>query len=355
MNVLTRYLIREIVLGASLAMLILLTLFNLFTFADELRDLGQGDYGLREILLYLALITPRLFYELMPSAALLGSVFVLGALSNQHELVAMRIAGMSPRQLFLAIFGAGLLLALPAIVVGEIIAPSTDRSAHSLRTAAQHGNLMRHTRYGVWLRDGEWFVNIRHIESNGVLTDLNVFRLDDQRRVREMSHATRAEYLGQQRWRLYDIASSFIDGARITTAHAPEGIVHSEIEPHLLDIIVVKPDSLSTYDLVRYIEFLRDNNQKTQSFELAFWNRLFNPLTIVIMLGVAAPFVMQSSRSVSQGQRLVIGIAFGIGFNLFNQISGHIGLVYGLNPWVMAALPSFLVLSAALWGWRRMI
>lgn len=354
MNVLTRYLIREIVLGASVAMLILLTLFNLFTFADELRDLGQGDYGLREILLYLMLITPRLFYELMPSAALLGSVFVLGAMSNHRELVAMRTAGMSLWQVLRAICGAGLLLAGLSILVGETIAPTSDRSAQALRTTAQHGNLMRQTRYGVWLRDGDWFVNIRHIETNGVLADLNAFRLDAQRRVREMSHAAHAEYLGQQRWRLRDITSSFIDEARITTAHTPEGIVHSEIEPRLLDIIVVKPDSLSTYDLARYIEFLRDNNQKTQSFELALWSRVFNPLTTLIMLGIAAPFVMQYSRSVNQGQRLVMGITFGIAFNLFNQISGHIGLVYGLNPLLMAALPSLLILSVALWAWRRM-
>lgn len=79
MNILTKYIVNEILKGAFIALILLLTLFNLFTLADELKDL-KGAYNLTEIFIYLALTSPRVCYELVPAAALLGSLFVLGAM-----------------------------------------------------------------------------------------------------------------------------------------------------------------------------------------------------------------------------------------------------------------------------------
>ena len=95
MNVLTGYIVREILKGSFIALILLLTLFNLFTFSDELGDLGKGGYGLSQIFYYLALTSPTVFYELMPASALLGSLFILGAMGNNHEIIAMRAAGLS--------------------------------------------------------------------------------------------------------------------------------------------------------------------------------------------------------------------------------------------------------------------
>ena len=58
-NVLTFYIVREIIKGSLIAWVLLLTLINLFTFSDELKSLGTGNYGLKEIFYYLALTSPR--------------------------------------------------------------------------------------------------------------------------------------------------------------------------------------------------------------------------------------------------------------------------------------------------------
>ena len=38
-------------------------------------------------------MAPLYVYELIPSAALLGSLFVLGDMANNREIIAMRVAG----------------------------------------------------------------------------------------------------------------------------------------------------------------------------------------------------------------------------------------------------------------------
>jgi lipopolysaccharide export system permease protein len=82
------YIAREVIKGSLIAVLVLLSLLSFFTFADELGDMGKGNYGMRQIFSYLALTLPRNFYELLPSAALVGSLVTLGALANNRELVA---------------------------------------------------------------------------------------------------------------------------------------------------------------------------------------------------------------------------------------------------------------------------
>jgi len=117
MNVLTRYIVKEILKGSFIALILLLTLFNLFTLTDELKNLGKGSYNLSDIFTYLALTSPRVCYELVPSSALLGSLFVLGSMGNNRELVAMRAAGVSILGIVKSTLVAGIILAIFAFCI----------------------------------------------------------------------------------------------------------------------------------------------------------------------------------------------------------------------------------------------
>ena len=133
MRVLTGYIVREILKGSFVAVILLLTLFNLFTFTDELKELGQGNYGLKEIFYYLALTSPSVFIELVPASALLGSLFILGAMGNNRELIAMRAAGLSVFGIIRAVMVAGAILVVISMLIGELVAPVTQRMAQMVR------------------------------------------------------------------------------------------------------------------------------------------------------------------------------------------------------------------------------
>ncbi len=353
MNVITGYIVREVVKGSLIALLLLLTLFNLFTFSDELKDLGKGSYGLKEILLYLALTSPRVFYELVPSAALLGSLFVVGAMANNREIIAMRAVGLSVFWVIRAIMLGGLVLVIISVAVGEFVAPAAERTAQMIKTTAQNQKVVIHSRYGMWLREGNRFINVRQIHDDGWLGDISLYQLNDQYRLDLIKHAETARYLGAELWRLENIQWSEVSGRRIFSDASDSEQWKTSIDPDLLNIVVVKSDNLSLYDLYMYIVFLKENNQKSQSFELAFWSRLINPLVTFVMLMVSAPFVIGIRRGMGAGGRMMIGILIGMTFNIFDKIAGHLGLVYGLDPMVMALLPSALVFCGALYAVNR--
>ncbi|MDD1614007.1 MAG: LPS export ABC transporter permease LptG [Methylococcaceae bacterium] len=352
MNVLTGYIVREILKGSFVALLLLLTLFNLFTFSDELKDLG-GGYGLKQIFYYLALTSPRVFYELVPSSALLGSLFILGAMGNNRELIAMRAAGLSVFGIIKAVMLAGAILVIISILVGEFVAPVTERMAQMVRVSARNEQVLMNAKYGLWLREGKKFINVRQIEDNGNLADISIYELDDQQHLYQAMHGDQAAFLGNQQWNMKNIKKSEISTQQMLASTQNEQLWKSLIAPNLLKIVVVNPDNLSLYDLAGYIDFLKKNHQKSHVFELAFWGRIVNPLVTFIMLLLSAPFVIGVKRGVSVGGRMMIGVIIGMGFNIIDKIVGHIGLIYDLNPPLMAFIPSLTVLALALFALKR--
>ncbi|MGR9044723.1 MAG: LPS export ABC transporter permease LptG [Gammaproteobacteria bacterium] len=353
MSVLTGYIVKEIIKGSLVALVLLLTLFNLFTFTDELKVLGNGDYGLEEIFKYLALTSPRVLYELVPSAALLGSLFVLGALGNNCELIAMRASGVSVLGIIKAVMLAGAILAAFSIVVGEFIAPSTERAAQVLKMTARNKRVVIQSRYGLWLREGQTFINVRQIQDNGDLANIYLYEMDDEGHLAKALYAQKAIFQGGDQWSLERIRQSEISKREIREFNVPKQSWRSSIDPKLLNVVVVTPDNLSLYDLAIYIDFLKENKQKSQSFELAFWGRLVNPFVTFVMLLVATPFVIGVRRGVSIGARMMIGITIGMSFNIVDKMVGHLSLIYELNPAVMALLPSVAVFSMAVYAIRR--
>mgnify|MGYP003969354917 FL=1 len=347
MNVLTRYIALEVLKAYFIAILILLTFYNLFTFADEMGDIGKGEYGLGQIVYYLALTTPAAFYALTPSAALLASLVALGSMANNHELVAMRSASLSIFAIIKAGMCAGLVVVLVSIVVSEFVVPEASVSAKTMRAEAQNKALMTKSENGFWLRDGKSYINVRKFKGEGHLGDLVVYELDEQRHLKVFSFIHEAIFIKENEWLTRGISAVQVGSEKVFSRQIEEKRWPFSITQRFLDIVLVKPETLSSVNLFHYIQFLKKNEQKTDALELAFWNRVTSPVVIMVMILIAVPFVVKVNRVTSIGFRILVGTVLGIGFHLFNKVVGYMGLVYGLDPLLMGVLPSLTILALA--------
>lgn len=353
MKTLDRYIAKEVTKGALIAVFVLLALLNFFTFADELGDMGEGDYGLGQIFQYLALTSPRAFYELMPSAALVGGLVSLGGLANHRELMAMQAAGASRTRIIRAVMAGGLVLLAISVAVGEFIAPVAERAATTLKATALKKQVASRSKYGFWVRDGNVFINIRQIDRQEQLGDINIYELDEHLQLKLASHAARAVYDGQQ-WRLNKIRLSHFGPEQITAERQEFADWSSVLAPDLLNAFVIRPENLSAWELARYIDYLRENGQSALAVEQAYWGRLVQPAVTLVMLLLAVPFVLTLRREVGMGQRIVVGVVMGLGFYLFDRMFSHFGLIYEMNPIFAAAFPTGLALLGALISLARM-
>ena len=354
MSILDRYIGLIILQYALISLLALLGLFTLVNLLDELSRLGQGNYNLTAALTYVALTIPRIIYELFPMAALLGAIIGLSILANGSELIVMRSSGVSIFQIILATLKTGAFFVLAAILLGEMVSPYTETRAQRGRAETLQLGIKQHTSSGLWMRDSQTYVNVREVLPDLTLLKIKLFTFDDNRKLKSMVEAEKGTFVDDQ-WLLDHVKTTRIDPglARTETSATGSAKWESRVTPQILSVFLVKPEQLSFVQLNRYIQHLNENQQKTDLYELAFWNKILLPLSTAMMVLLAVPFVFVNVRSGGLERNLFIGIMLGIGFYVVNKGFGHLVLASGLPPLLGATVPFLVFLLGALALIRR--
>ena len=96
---------------------------------------------------------------------------------------------------------------------------------------------------------------------------------------------------------------------------------------------------LTLAELGSNIAYLKRNQLDSAKFESAYWERWFYPLKVLLLCLATLPFAFGPLRSGGFGRRLFIGIIFGIGCLLVEQMLVKLSDVYRFSPlWAYGAL-----------------
>lgn len=345
MRVIDRHLARQVVLNSLLVLLVLTALASIITFVGELNSVGKGHYRLVDAVLYTLLYVPAQAYQMCVVAALIGTVLGLGELASHNELMVMRTAGLSVARLGLSALAGGVLLLVLCVALGEWLAPPAQRYADA-RRAELTGDNPNSLAGGIWARDAGVFLNIHEMNGRNAAQGIFIYRLDDAHHLLAMSAAASAAFR-QGSWILENVHSTELGPAGAVTVNAASREWHTFLSPGLLSLFTVDSGSLSARGLYQYIGYLRTNGINADRYVAAFWSRVAQPLSLLVMVLLALPFVFGPMRSATTGQRLVIGILIGVGFYNFNSIFMQSGVVFGLNPILTAWLPTAVLALAS--------
>jgi lipopolysaccharide export system permease protein len=382
MNTLRRYLGREVAQATGFVLLALLSIFAFFDVVAQLDDVGQNGYTLRAALLFVLLSQPSRVYELMPIAALIGTIYALSKLASSSEFTIMRVSGMSTRRLAVWVGYVGVALVAATYLMGEIVAPPLERLARQVRIQATGAGIATEFRSGAWARDivkddaGNVqrfrFVNVRLVRPDTTTALWRIFDFDAEYRLRSIATAESGTYVAPTAdaggaWLLKDVVETRIpavvrdddtpsaEGTQIL--REPQRRWESELSPEIFGVLLVSPERMSVVALAQYVRHLAENRQRTDRYEIAFWNKIFYPLAILVMMALALPFAYLHVREGSVSLKIFTGVMIGVVFYMLNKLFAHLGLLNTWPPIVVAALPSLVVLGVALgtlyWVERR--
>ena len=110
MILLDRYIAVAVLKGVAMVTLVLISVATFIDFMGQLADVGTAQYDLQTAVTYVALRVPRMIFQLLPAAALIGALFSLGNLAVHRELVVMRSSGVSRLRLMGSVALAGCVL-----------------------------------------------------------------------------------------------------------------------------------------------------------------------------------------------------------------------------------------------------
>lgn len=353
MKILDNYIAKQIIITIVIVAFALLGFDLFFKLVDELKIIGRGQYTLTTAFVFLLLTIPTRIYAMFPWSALIGALIGLGALANHSELVVMRTATISVARITWAVLKAALIIMLFVVLLGEGIAPTTERLASDKRTLALSGGQTIQTDFGLWIRQGREFVHVQTVRPNGELLGVTRYQFDAHRRLTEALFAESA-IQHDKVWQLNQVkGTNFLDN-KTKSFKEDTKIVETLLEPEILETALVKhPERLSLPALFRTIQHRAKNALNTQSYELAFWTKILQPVVILMMVFLAVPFVFGPLRTGSQGRRIVVGILVAFLFHTLNNLFAPLAVVYQFPPVLAVLLPVIAFSGAGIWMLKR--
>lgn len=353
LRILNRYFWREISFNILLVLFGLLAMFSFFDLLQELDSLGKGHYGINSMLTFVALSIPGHIYEVAPVAVLLGIVYTLGAMAANSELIVMRTSGISLIALARILLVIGLIFAIVTFMIGEMIAPLSEKMAQRIRMQATDSVVAQDFKSGLWIKDGSSFVNVNTVLPDSSLVDINIYDFDPQFHLRSISHAENGHF-AEDHWILLNVTqTSFrtgrdIQNNSVTSQFFKQTQWESLIRPELLNVLLVLPEKMSAWNLYSFIQHLHRNGQKSTRYQVALWSKLIYPLACLVMVVLALPFGFLQQRAGGISAKIFAGILLGVVYQIMNRVFLHLGVLNDWPPLFSAIGPTILFLLTGL-------
>lgn len=342
MNLLSLYMMRTILASTALVLVVLLALAGLFEFIAELDDL-QGHYQTPQAILFTALRLPNLAFEMLPVAALIGSLLGLGGLASNSEIIVMRSAGLSVRRLAGMVAVSGFVLLVSTGLLGEFIGPPLDFYARDMRVEARY---QKDENFGndAWVKDGPVYLHLERVNSEFEFGTIYLFRFNEDNELASIAQAENSGLDEEDNWVLENLRETRFRDDGVQVVESPVAVESFEVNAELLGSSLAKPLSLSARGLMLYIDYLKRNNLDASQYEAEIWYRASRTLTVLVMPVLSLAFVFGSLRSGGAGGRLIIGVVIGLAYYLASETLANSGQVFNLNPALVSWLPSMALL-----------
>ena len=373
LTVLSRYVKLNALLAIIGAVIGLWALQIIFSYLSELDSLDDS-YTMGEAIKYIFYRSPYFLEQFTPTGALLGAVVGLGLLANKSELVVMRAAGISVYRIVGWVLQPALIFVLLALLINQFVLPHSnqlakeinDKDSISLVTSVR-GYWTVQPRFesskdGSTKPDGSDILYIDYADVQGNIGEVKRWHLDNNGNLQTAVHADGGQYIGREpidtdsskpseqyryEWQLNNMTKLMISqGFESSQAISPSDTLSLPFAPESVYLLTRNAEDLSLTQLYEHRQFMRQQGTRSLSHELAFWQKLLSPFSILSLVIVACSFVFGSLRTHSLGLRIVVALLFGLLFSYLQDLVGFVSLATGFSPLLMVLLP--IIASAAL-------
>ena len=376
LKVLSRYVKINALLAIIAAVIGLWALQLVFSYLSELDSLDDS-YTMAEAIKYIFYRSPYFLEQFMPTGALLGAVVGLGLLANNSELVVMRAAGVSVYRIVGWVLQPALIFVVLALIINQFVLPYSNQLAKAINSE-DNSSLVTSVR-GYWTvqprfeettdgktkADGSDILYIDYADVKGNIGQVKRWHLDNNGNLQTAIHAEGGQYIGREalatasskpseqyryEWQLNNMTKLTINqGFESSQAISPSDTLSLPFAPESVYLLTRQAEDLSLTQLYKHRQFMRQQGTRSLSHELAFWQKLLSPLSILSLVIVACSFVFGSLRTHSLGLRIVVALLFGLLFSYVQDLVGFVSLATGFSPLLMVILP--IIASAVLGGY----
>ena len=353
LNQIDRHIARTVFTSILVVFAFAVTVSLLFALTDEVRS-GRIDYSFLDAFWYVILRQPAQFYEALPFVVFIGTVVGMGILSSQSEITVLRAAGVSVFRLFGSVSIPVIVLMILGQLVAEFITPVLEARAENFKAEQQYKTpgVERHKRH--WYREGNLFAAIDRVVDSKQLVGIWHFQINEELELTKIRHAKSGTAEEENGWVLREVDETILGGEVVTTEQHKKWNWSTLTRPRQMATqLLIDPNKLSVSDLHYQIAYFSREGLNAQRYQLAFWSKLIQPISVLGLVLVALAMVVGPLREVGMGVRLVTALAVGIIFKYAQDMLGPMSILWNFPAWIAVFVPTVVVWIVGIYFVRR--
>lgn len=351
MKIKDRYIAKTLLSYILVVTIVWLSIYSFFNFISELNFIGNASYTILEAFIYILLQVPEAAYDQASALILLGCILGMGHLVTTSQLLIFRAAGVSVLKITLLTLKNAIIFLFLLTLIGETIAPSLTQFAENERSKALGQSSFSGGQDGFWIRDGGNFIHVENNLDGSQFHGITIFELNEENKIKSVINSDVGFFDGKS------LSFNETEIFLVTDDNVFENISlersylynkNVAFDKGLIASLEKEPKDLSILTIINQIEFLTENKLRASVFEVELYNRLAKPLTLVAMILISMLFIFGSSRDITFGRKIFIGVTIGLSFELISRLGGAFSLSYDFSPFLSLFAPSFLAAVASI-------
>lgn len=356
MKILTRYILREMLIPLIYCLVGFNMIFVIFDLFDNLNHLMDGRLAPWMVAAYyVCYITPYLEW-IAPAALLLSVLYTMWRLSHNGEITAMRAGGIGFGRIAAPMLWVSIVIALTIALLNEFVSPVSGEWAKRLSDNRFHPPPpLIHEEVPYYNRSAMriWLIDRIDAGNPSKLEGVRItFEREDRSRKKEIS-AQAAEYLDGEWWLFYPSFRFFDQDSQLLAEAGQKFPGRSLMRlPGLVERPADFVNELRDWrffplrDIRRYLQMNPGlPEQALAEKRYQFHYRIASPWAGVVITLFAIPAGVASGRqSVLKGILLALGLFFA--FFALGQVCMFLGQKNLIAPWLGAWTPNAVFLGA---------
>ncbi len=354
MKVIDRFLIKEFIKYAVLAVLCVVAIYLLIDLFDQLDYFIGRHASIFTVALYYLYNLPAAISLMLPVGIILSCFLVYGMLMRERSISVMQIAGINTYRLFSPIIILGLALIVVEFFGYEFVTIPSLKKLDDLRRIKierKYGNISS-KRYNLYIKGEQQLVyfiyeyeSIKpvHEELSGIMRNFVIVQLNQSGRLEKRYDGSEARYINHQ-WLGKNInVRSFIEDTIESYVHYDSMVLVIDEKPSDFTEETRVVEEMSVWELSKYIEQLKIAGLKTAKSEVEFNCRFSYAFIGLILILLSLPLTIKLRRgSIMFG--LGLGLLFAFIYWGLLQVTKAYGQSSVISPFLAAWFGNFLFL-----------
>ena len=346
--------LRRLLLTQTLGVLVALTaLLQLLEMLDVTTDILKRHLGFKGVLHYAALRTPSELVLALPLAMLIGSLFTFYTLARNHELIAIRAAGIRLRSMLGAMLPVAALFAVLQFAIADRVVPLAEASladwwqASALPDDKDDDSSDKELS---WFRTDDGLVSVAQASRDGRhLQGVTIYRRGADGGFIGRISADELDW-NDGHWTLTRMRSLNMGEGSVQRQQEASAPWRSNLRPADLKRLDAPNIPMSSATLLDVLAGARVGDRPLSYYRTALYRSYAAPFVLMLMLLLALPSTQAVQRGGEGGGSLLITLAAGLGLVLVSGLLGSLGQGGRLPAVAAASLPLLMFgLLGLLW------